>query len=161
MTLRTDSPEGKALTTFDPDIYDLVEVDDRPERVVKAPNPVRQKRNRGNKQRGKRAERKWADAINELLREGEPQAEVRGALGGADVTWRDYAFEVKQRRGEWPSNTTIKDAIVQAAANAGWRVPVVVACKTSHKSTEWRVFRNRFDEYQDGLEWLRPRTFWS
>lgn len=69
-----------------------------------------------------------------------------------------YAFEVKQRQGDWPSNTTIKNALVQAKANAGNRTPVVIACKTTpNVRTEWR-FYNEVGMYMDALDWLRERV---
>lgn len=65
-----------------------------------------------------------------------------------------YAFEVKHRHMGWPSNTVIKNALVQAQNNAGTRTPVVVACMTTVNSREWRVY-TAVKEYEDGRDWLR------
>lgn len=141
------------MTTFDPDDTSVPAYDDRPVRIERVVNVVTAKRNRNNKRRGRTAEKKWCQIINDY-HEG---AETRGILGGADVIWSVYAFEVKQCRGDWPSNTIIKNAIVQAEANAGNRTPVVIACKTSHKLTEWRNY-NAVGMYMDAIEWLRARV---
>lgn len=137
-------------TTFDPEEMPPT-YDDRPERVVKTPDPIVQRRNRGNRQRGKTTERLWTALINAS---SEEKAVKRGVLGGADVTWKHYAFECKHKFGAWPSNTTIKNALVQAANNAGNRTPVVVACMTTHNSREWRVY-SAVGVYEDGKDWLR------
>ena len=139
------------MTTFDPDVIDNPQYDDRLPLVVKTPDPVVQRRNRGNKQRGKTAERLWTALINERS----PNLAVKsGVLGGADVLTPLWAFEIKHRHMAWPSNTVIKKALVQAANNAGTRTPVVVACMTTHNSRSWRVY-SAVKEYVDGLDWLR------
>ncbi len=154
---------------FDPDVIDVPVYDDRAPRIVKVIDPVVQARNKGNRQRGKRAERVWRDLINEMCKRSileqvgkvrfmsdvtRPLAETRGILGGADVTWGIFAFEVKHRHMGWPSNTVIKNALVQAQNNAGTRTPVVVACMTTHNSRSWRVY-TAVKEYEDGRDWLR------
>lgn len=129
--------------------------DDRAPKVVKVIDPVVQLRNKHNRQRGKRAERVWADVIDAMSSE---KAVVRGILGGADVTWDapkgSFAFEVKHRHMGWPSNTVIKNALVQAANNAGNRTPVVVACMTTGNSRSWRVY-SAVKEFTEGKDWLR------
>ena len=154
------------MSSFDPDVDDNRPYDDRPVRVERAPDPVVQARNKGNRQRGKRAERLWRDLINEMAQvvysttgidaSLASKAETRGILGGADVTWGTYAFEVKHRHMGWPSNTVIKKALVQAETNAGTRTPVVVACMTTHNSREWRVYTAN-KEFVDARDWLRER----
>lgn len=132
----------------------------REPRVVRVPNPVVQVRNKNNKRRGRQAEREWAKLIERIAAHTTidiiPPL-VRGALGGADVTWdlrdgRAYAFELKHRAGDWPSSTTIRNAHVQAAKNAGNRTPVVVGCK-SNKGMP-RTFRVYTDTVLDGPEWI-------
>ena len=148
------------MTTFDPDELPPT-YDDRPERVIKAPDPVVQKRNRGNRQRGRRTERLWAALINEALdRAGLvdfERAVSKGVAGGADVVWTIWAFECKHRHMGWPSNTTIKNALVQAAANADNRTPIVIACMTTHNRREWR-FYNAVGMYMDAIDWLAERV---
>ena len=137
------------ISTFDPDDVapEYAPPKDEPRRPA---DPVIQKRNRGNKQRGKRTERLWAQMLG-------PDAEVRGILGGADVTWGLFAFECKHRLNAWPSNTTIRKALEQAAKNAGNRTPVVVASMTTHNSRAWRVY-SAVGEYVDGKDWIKERT---
>lgn len=139
------------MTTPSVEDWPPPEYDDRAPRVEKTPDPIIQRRNRGNRQRGRRAERLWADVIDAL---GAEKAVVRGILGGPDVTWGLYAFEVKHRHLGWPSNTVIKNALVQAERNAGTRTPVVVACMTTHNAREWRIY-SAVKVYEDGKEWLR------
>lgn len=136
--------------TFDPEEMPPA-YDDRAPLVVKTPDPVRQRRNRGNKQRGKKAERLWTELINEIS----PNLAIKsGVLGGADVLTPQYAFEVKHRHMGWPSNTVVRKALVQAQNNAGTRTPVVVCCMTTHNSREWRVY-SAVGVFEDGKEWLR------
>lgn len=145
MTART--PTG----AYDPDTDVPPQYDDRAPLVVKTPDPVVQRRNRGNKQRGKTAERLWTALINEIS----PNLAVKsGVLGGADVLTPLYAFEVKHRHMGWPSNTTVRKALLQAANNAGTRTPVVVCCMTTHNSRSWRVY-SAVGEWVEGKDWLR------
>lgn len=145
---------------FNPDDDVPPVFDDREPRVVKVPDPVIQKRNHLSRRRGKSAERAWAALIERILdrykdlpRELWRLPEVRGGLGGADVLWWNYACEVKQRLGDWPSNTVLKHAQIQAARNAQGRTPVVVACKTMKGlPREWRVLIDGA-EYE-GPDWI-------
>lgn len=138
------------MNAFDPDVLDTPQYDDRAPLVVKIPDPVVQKRNRGNKQRGKTAERLWTALINGIS----PNLAVKsGVLGGADVVTPLYAFEVKHRHMAWPSNTVVRKALVQAQNNAGTRTPVVVCCMTTHNSRDWRVY-SAVGEWKDGKDWL-------
>lgn len=150
-------------TTFDPDDTSVPAYDDRAPKVERVVNEVIARRNRGNRQRGKKAERLWRDLINEMcvrLAAADllPIAETRGVLGGADVLWGNHAFEVKHSHGQWPSNTVIKNALVQAKTNAGNRVPYVVGCKTTSNSREWRVYAGIPSAFMDGKDWLRERV---
>lgn len=142
---------GLGPSSFDPDDTSVPVYDDRAPRVERTPDPVVQRRNRGNRQRGKSAERLWTALINE---DASDKAIKRGVLGGADVTWGPYAFEVKHKHMGWPSNTVVKNALVQAARNAGNRTPVVVCCMTTHNSRSWRVY-SAVGVYVDGKDWLR------
>lgn len=132
----------------------------REERPVRIVNPVIASRNRRNKQRGRAAERAWARLIEQVTAHTTrevPPPEVRGGLGGADVTWDPYplqfAFEIKQRRDDWPSSTIIKNALAQATRNAGSRTPVVVGCMTKRGlPREWRVYID--GAVMEGGEWI-------
>lgn len=122
--------------------------------AVKVIDPIIAKRGKNNRRRGRTAEKAWAALILKIMDRTTveaPEPVVRGILGGADVTWDflpGYAFEVKQRQGGWPSTTVLRKAEAQAAKNAGARMPVVVACKTTSNSREFRVGE------LSGAEWI-------
>ena len=148
-----DSDADRAHS-FDPDVIDVTEYDDRAPRVVKVADPVVQKRNRNNRKRGKKTETEWAKVINGMIAPGVEPALVVGILGDDDVRFLHYSFECKHRHMGWPSNTVIKKALVQAETNAGTRTPVVVACMTTHNSREWRIYTAN-KVFEDGRDWLR------
>ena len=123
--------------------------------LARRPMPLR------NGARGKVAERAWAAYITKLydaarasfshVPEIDPP-QVRGVLGGADMTWHAYACEVKSSHGGWPSKTIIRNAHAQAVKNAQGKTPVVIACKTTHNSREWRVFVDNVA--MDAADWI-------
>ena len=122
--------------TYDPDTYSPEAFDDRPVRVVKAPNPARQKINKNNRKRGSTAQTEWARMIH---------GRNVGVLGREDVDDGIRLWEVKARKlPQW-----IRDAYDQVNKHQGDQARcVVIKHSEIGKASVWWVIQ-RAEQFID------------